>query len=67
MYGSLHDYKKPNYGKKAKPCYMDTGSFMVHIKSEDVHEGLAGDVETRLDTSNYEARMPLSVEKTTKY
>ena len=23
---------KPNYGKKAKPCYMDTYGFIVYIK-----------------------------------
>ena len=31
---------------------MDTDSFIVHIKSEDVYENLARDVETRSGTSN---------------
>ena len=31
---------------------MDTDSFIVHIKSEDVYENLARDVETRSGISN---------------
>ena len=33
---------------------MDTDSFIIHIKSEDVSEDIADDVEKRFDTSNYE-------------
>ena len=29
-----NDYVKPKYGKKAKLCYMDTGSFIVYIKTD---------------------------------
>ena len=29
-------YEKPNYGEKAKLCYMDTDSFVVYIKTEDI-------------------------------
>ena len=47
-------YVKPNYGEKAKLCYMDTGSFIVYIKTDDVYKNIAEDVETRFDTSNYE-------------
>ena len=35
---------------------MDIDSFIVHVKSEDVYEDLAGDVETKFDTSNYEVK-----------
>ena len=31
-----YDYVKPKYGENAKLCYMDTGSFIVHIKSDDI-------------------------------
>ena len=35
---------------------MDIDSFIVQVKSEDVYEDLAGDVETKFDTSNYEVK-----------
>ena len=31
---------KPNYQDKAKLCYMDTDSFIIHIKTEDFYEAL---------------------------
>ena len=30
-----YDNIKPKYGDRAKPCYMDTDSFVIHIKMED--------------------------------
>ena len=33
---------------------MDTGSFIVRVKSKDIYKDLAEDVETRFDTSNFE-------------
>ena len=33
---------------------MDTGSFIVYIKSEDIYSDMGKDVESRFDTSNYE-------------
>ena len=35
MYKFWYDYIKPKYGKKAKLCYMDTHSFIIHIKTKD--------------------------------
>ena len=32
---------------------MDTDSFITQIKTEDVYEDIAGDVEKRFHTSNY--------------
>ena len=39
------------YGENAKLCYMDTGSFIVHIKTDDIYKDIAKDVETRFNTS----------------
>ena len=38
---------------KTKLCYMDTGSFIVYIKTDDIYRDIA-DVETRFNISNYE-------------
>ena len=34
--------------EKEKLCYMDAGSFIVHIKTDDVYKNIAEDVETGL-------------------
>ena len=44
---------KPKYGDNVKLCYMDTDSFIMHIKTEDFYKDIADDVEKRFDTSNY--------------
>ena len=35
MYKSWDEYIKPKYGDKVKLCYTDTGSFIIHIITED--------------------------------
>ena len=66
MYKFCCDYIKPKYQYNAKLCYMDTYSFIFHIKTEDVYEDIADDVEKRFDTSNYEVNRPLSTGKNMK-
>ena len=44
------DYIKQKYKDKAKLCYMDTDSFIIHIKTEDFYEDIGGDVEKWFDT-----------------
>ena len=56
---SFGDYVKPKYVHKAKVCYMDTDSFIVYIKTDDICKDIAEDVETRFDNSNYELDRPL--------
>ena len=53
MYEFSYDYVKPKYGEKVNFCYMDTNSFIVYIKTEDIYKDIVEDVETRFDTSNY--------------
>ena len=33
MYEFWYDYVKAKYGEKATLCYMDTDSFIIHIKA----------------------------------
>ena len=54
MHDFWYDYVKPKYGENAKLCYMDTDSFIVHVKTDDVFKDHGEDVETRFDTSKFE-------------
>ena len=49
-----------------KRYYMDTDSFIVYIKTDDVYKDIAEDVETRFDTSNWEWDGPLPKGKNKK-
>ena len=66
MYEFWYDYMKPNYGDNVKLCYMDTDSFIMHIKTKDFYKDIAVDVEKRSDTSNYEVDRPLLTGKNKK-
>ena len=55
MYEFWYDYIKPKYQRsctkrsctqnRAKSCYMDTDSFIIHIKTEDFYNEIANDAE----------------------
>ena len=45
---------------------MDTDSFIVYIKTNDIYKDIAQDVETRFGTSTYELNRPLPKEKNKK-
>ena len=59
MYKFWYDYVKQKYNENANVCYMDTDSFIVHVKTDDIYKDIAEDVETRLETSNFEIDRPL--------
>ena len=58
IYEFWYDYVKPKYGEKSKLAYMDTDSFIVYKKKDDIYKDIAEDVETRFDTSKYDSHMP---------
>ena len=66
IYEFWYDYIKPKYQNNAELWYMDTNSFITHIKTENVYEDIEDDVEKRLDTSNYEVNRPLPSGNNTK-
>ena len=66
MYELWHDYVKPKYGEKVRFWYMDTDNCIVYITTEDIFKGIAEDVDTKSDTSNYELNRPLPKEKKQK-
>ena len=51
-----YDYMKPKYGEETKLFYMDTDSFLLYIKTEDIYIDITKDVKTRFDTSDYELK-----------
>ena len=53
-YEFWYDYIKPKYQNNAKICYMDTGSFIIHIKTEGFYKDIADGVKKVYYTSNCE-------------
>ena len=68
MYEFWYDYIKLKYLEKAKLCYMDTGSFIIHIETEDFYEDISSDVNKWFDTSSYDKKdkRPLPIGKNKK-
>ena len=68
MYEFWCNYIKPKYGDRAKLCYADTDSFVIHIITEDFYEDIVGDVEGWFDTSTYDENdaRPLPIGKNEK-
>ena len=64
MYEIHYVYMLPKYGGNCLQfCYMNTDSFVYHIKTEGYYKDLAGNVEKRFNTSNYnkEEKRPLPI------
>ena len=68
MYKFWYDYFKPKYVDRAKLCYTDTDSIIIHIITEDFSEDISNDVEIQYDTSNYDEnyKRPLPIGKNKK-
>ena len=49
-----------NQNMVKKNCYMDTSSFIVHVKTDDIYKSIEEDVDKRFDSSNSELKKPLS-------
>ena len=52
MYEFWYDYINRKYGEKARLRYIDTGSFIVYIRTDGIYKDIAEDVEIRFYTSN---------------
>ena len=66
MYEFWYDYMKPKYQDRAKLCYMDSDSFVIHIITDNFYEYIANYVEEWFDTSNYDNNRPLPIVKNKK-
>ena len=58
MYEFRYDQIKPKCLNDAKLCYMDTDSFITHIKTDNFYEDIADNAEERFYTSNHEVNRP---------
>ena len=56
MYEFWYDYIKPKYGDNTRLCYMDTDSFIMHIKTEDFYKDIALHGDRWFYTSNYDKK-----------
>ena len=65
MYEFWYDYVKLKYVEKVKLCYMETG-FIVYIKTVNIYNNIAEDVQTRFDTLDYKLNRPLPKGKNKK-
>ena len=45
IYEFWYDYIKQKYQDRTKLCYVDTDSFLIHIKTKDFYKDIANDVE----------------------
>ena len=50
MYDFMCDYLKQKCGKNVKLCYMDTDSFIAHVKIDYIYKDIAADVARRFNT-----------------
>ena len=50
MYEFWYDYMRPKHGEIL--CYMDTNSFIVYTKINDIYKDIEGYVKIRFDISN---------------
>ena len=66
MYEFWYDYVKPKYDENAKLCYMDTDSFIVYVKTENIYKNIAEDFEKIFGTSNFELDRALPKGKSKK-
>ena len=48
MYEFWYDYMKPKYNSSVKLCYMDTGSFIMNIKTNDFYKDITSGIEIGL-------------------
>ena len=44
---------------------MDTGSFIVHVKTDDIYKSIEEDVDKRFDSSNSELKSRYQKSRTT--
>ena len=65
-YEFRYDYLKPKYSENVKLFYMDTGSFIFHVKTDDTYKDIAEDTEKDLTLQVLKTTDPYLKEKLKK-
>ena len=50
MYEFWYNYVKPKQHENVKLWYMDTGNFIVHVKTDNSYKYISENDETKFDT-----------------
>ena len=68
MYKFWYEYINPKYEDRAKLCYTDTDSAIIHIITEDCFVDISDDAERWFDTSKCDEndKRPLPIGKNKK-
>lgn len=66
IYEFWYDHIKKEYGKKIKWFYIETVSFIIHIKTRDSDQDILKDADKKFDTSNNGEEMLLTTGKNRK-
>ena len=67
MYEFCYDCIIPKYGDQVRLCYMDTDSFIFHVKTDDFYGDVMSDLEKWYDTSKIDQKLnrciPIGINK----
>ena len=66
MYGFLYGYIKLKYYDNANLSYLNSDSFVVNPKTEDIYKNITNYVGKRFNTKNYEVERVLATGKNKK-
>ena len=67
MYGFLYGYIKLKYYDNANLSYLNSGSFVVNPKTEDIYKNITNYIGKRFNTKNYEVERALATGKNKKW
>ena len=62
MYKFFYEYLKPKYGDRIELLYMDTDSFILHIRTDDFYGGIRNDIPQYFDASEFPTDHPSGIQ-----
>ena len=62
MYDFWYGYLKPMYKNNISLCYMDTDSFIFHVKTDDFYKDISDTLDKWFDTSKNDKKLDRPIE-----